>query len=146
MPIYSHLTIASLGLALSLGAGAALADVVAVVAVVSARSPLTSLSKTQISDIFLGKTGLLPDGELAVPIDQAEGSAVRDEFYARSSGKSAAQIKAHWSKIIFTGRGQPPKEVPNSMEVKKRVVENPHAIGYIESNMLDSSVRALPLQ
>lgn len=136
-PLLSRLVI---GLALSLDAGAAVADVVAVV---SARSPVTALSKNQVVDIFLGKTAVLPDGKQAVPIDQAEGSVARDEFYARFAGKSAAQIKAHWSKIIFTGRGQPPKEVSNSIEVKKRVVENPNAIGYIEQNMVDSTVRVL---
>ena len=126
------------GLALSLSASMAVADVVAVV---SAKSLVTTLSKAQVVDIFLGKTALLPDGESAVPIDQAEGSTVRDEFYARFAGKSAAQIKAHWSKIIFTGRGQPPKEVLNDSEVKKRVVENPNAIGYIEDSMVDASVK-----
>lgn len=112
-----------------------------VVAVVSAKSQVTNLNKDQVVNIFLGKTTLLPNGEQVVPIDQPEGSAARDEFYARFAGKSAAQIKAHWSKIIFTGRGQPPTEVSNSIEVKKRVAENLNAIGYIEESMVDGSVR-----
>lgn len=143
MPHRTRLGVAVLGLALSMGAGAAVADVVAVV---SARSPVTALSKDQVADIFLGKTALFPDGEQAVPIDQAEGSVARDEFYARFTGKSAAQIKAHWSKIIFTGRGQPPKEVPDGIEARKRVAENPNAIGYIEQNLVDGSVRVLVSQ
>jgi len=114
-----------------------------VVAVVSARSPVNVLSKDQIADIFLGKTVHFPDGERAVPIDQTEGSAARDEFYTRYAGKSAVQMKAHWSKIIFTGRGQPPKEVSTSLEVKKRLVEDPNAIGYIEKTLADGSVRLL---
>lgn len=142
MPIVKRLGFAVIGLSLSLGAGAAAADVVAVV---SAKSPLNALSKNQVADIFLGKTALLPDGVQAVPIDQAEGSAARDEFYVRFAGKSPAQLKAHWSKIIFTGRGQPPKEVLNSIEVKKRVAENPDAIGYIDQNLVDGSVRVLQL-
>ena len=52
------------------------------------------------------------------------------------AGKSPAQMKAYWSKIIFTGRGQPPKEVPNSAAVKKGIVENPAVIGYVELNMV----------
>ena len=125
---------------LSLGCSAAVSDVVAVV---SAKSNVTALSKNQIVDIFLGNTSLLPNGEKAIPIDQAEGSAARDEFYAKFTGKSAAQMKAHWSKIIFTGRGQPPKEAAFSSDAKKRIVDNPNAIGYLESNMVDSSVRVL---
>lgn len=129
-----------IGLALSLGSRVTAAEVVPVV---SANSTLTVLSKNQVVDIFLGKASRFPDGSRAVPIDQAEGSAARDGFYATYAGKSPAQIKAHWSKIIFTGRGQPPLAVANSAEVKKRIVENPSAIGYIEQNLVDGSVKVM---
>jgi len=130
----------SFGLALSLAAGAASADVVAVV---SANSTVMTLSKAQVTDIFLGRVSRFPDGSQAVPIDQAEGSAVRDQFYAKVAGKSPAQVKAFWSKIIFTGRGQPPKAVSNSIDVKKRIAENPAAIGYIEEQFVDDTVRVV---
>jgi ABC-type phosphate transport system substrate-binding protein len=129
-----------IGVALGLTSGAAMADVVVVV---SAKSPVAALSKTQVQDIFLGKTIRFPDGAPAVVIDQAEGSAIRDEFYNKVAGKSAAQIKAYWSKIIFTGRGQPPPSVPNSIEVLKRISANPAAIGYIDRYMINDSVRVV---
>jgi ABC-type phosphate transport system substrate-binding protein len=127
-------------LALSLGTAAAAADVVAVV---SSKSSVTALSKNHLADIFLGKASRFPNGEEAVPIDQVEGSAARDEFYTKVTGKSASQLKAHWAKIIFTGRGRPPREVPNSIEVKKEVVQNPSAIGYIERIHVDGNLRVL---
>ncbi|MEO8135313.1 MAG: phosphate ABC transporter substrate-binding protein [Betaproteobacteria bacterium] len=104
---------------------------------------MTTLSKNQIVDIFLGKSARFPDGSQAIPIDLAEGSPVRDEFYGAFAGKSTAQIKAHWSKIIFTGRGQPPREVPNSAEMKKLIAENPGVIGYIEQSQVDRSVKVV---
>ena len=128
------------GLVLGLGASVAAADVVAVV---SAKSPVAAMSKNQVADIFLGKISRFPDGSQAVPIDQAEGSAARDEFYLSFTGKSPSQLKAHWAKIIFTGRGQPPTEAANGAELKKRVVENPHAVGYIERNLVDDSVKVV---
>ena len=140
MLVVNRIGLGVIGLALSLSGGTTMADVVAVV---SSRSPLTELSKNQVVDIFLGRVSRFPDGEQALPIDQAEGSAARDEFYAKFAGKSAAQIKAHWAKIIFTGRGQPPEEVSNSIEVKKMVIKKPHAIGYIDKNMVDGSVKVL---
>jgi ABC-type phosphate transport system substrate-binding protein len=114
-----------------------------VVAVVSARSPITALSMSQVADIFSGRASRFPNGLQAFPVDQAEGSAVRDEFYSKVVGKTAAQIKAYWSRIIFTGRGQPPPAVSNNIELKKRISSNPAAIGYIERNMLDDSVRVV---
>jgi hypothetical protein len=59
------------------------------------------------------------------------------------AGKSAAQMKSHWSKIIFTGRGQPPKTVSSGVEVKKLIAANPQAIGYIERTAVDSSLKVL---
>jgi ABC-type phosphate transport system substrate-binding protein len=138
MPLINRIGSLLVGLALGLASAASSADVVAVV---SAKSPIVALSKAQVADIFLGKAIRFPDGTKAVPIDQAEGSAVRDEFYDKVAGKSAAQIKAYWSKIIFTGRGQPPPNVSNAIEMKKRLVENPAAIGYIDRDLVDESVR-----
>jgi ABC-type phosphate transport system substrate-binding protein len=129
-----------IGVALSLASAAAMADVVAVV---SAKSSITALSKSQLADIFLGKTNRFPDGTQAAPIDQAEGSAARDEFYDKIVGKTAAQIKAYWSKIIFTGRGQPPPTVSSPAEMKKRISDNPAAIGYLDRSMVDDSVRVV---
>ena len=117
-----------------------------VVAVVSAKSLITSLNAAQVADIFLGKTTRFPDGSAAVPIDQVEDSPVRDRFYAEYTGKSPAQVKAHWSKLIFTGRGQPPRQVANSAEAKRAIAEDPHAIAYIDNRLVDASVRVLAPQ
>jgi ABC-type phosphate transport system substrate-binding protein len=115
-----------------------------VVAVVSAKSPISALTANQVADIFLGKTAHFPDGTPAVPIDLSEDSSERDKFYTQFTGKSAAQVKAHWSKIIFTGRGQPPRQASSSAEARKIVAENPNAIGYIDNSAVDRSVRVLP--
>ena len=140
MTLINRLGLVGVGMALSLSAVPAVADVVAVV---SAKSAVTTLSRSQVADIFLGKTSRFPNNVQAVPIDQADGTAVRDEFYAKVTGKTAAQLRAYWSKVIFTGRGQPPLAVSNSTEVKKRLGENPAAIGYIEQSMVDGSVRVV---
>jgi ABC-type phosphate transport system substrate-binding protein len=135
-----YIVAGALAFGLGLGASPVIADVVAVV---SAKSPITALSKSQVTDIFLGKASRFPDGTQAVPIDQIEGTAVRDEFYTNFIGKTAAQMKAHWSKIIFTGRGQPPKVVSNSREIKQLLAQDPRAIGYIERSAVDGSVKVL---
>jgi ABC-type phosphate transport system substrate-binding protein len=124
--------------------GATAASSQEVVAVVSAKSPVTTLNASQVADIFLGKTSRFPDGTQAVPIDLGEDSPARDKFYAQFTGKSPAQVKAHWSKIIFTGRGQPPRQASSSSEAKKMIAENPNAIGYIDGSAVDGSVRVLP--
>jgi ABC-type phosphate transport system substrate-binding protein len=137
---FNRIGLILVGMALSLSAGGARADVVVVV---SAKSPVAALSKNQIVDIFLGKSNRFPDGRPVVPIDLVEGSAVRDEFYREFADKSPAQIKAYWSKIIFTGRGTPPLEVDNGLAMKKRIIAHPNDIGYIDRDMVDGSVKVL---
>jgi ABC-type phosphate transport system substrate-binding protein len=127
-----------IALACSVAGSAAMADVVAVVA---ARSPVTALTRNQVLDIFLGRVNRYPDGTNASPIDQAAGSTLRDEFYSKVAGQTSAQMLAYWSKIIFTGRGQPPPTVANDAEMKKRIRDNPAAIGYIDRAMVDESLR-----
>jgi ABC-type phosphate transport system substrate-binding protein len=125
---------------LRLATATAMADVVPIV---SAQSTVTTLSQNQLTDIFLGKVRRFPNGLPAVPIDLPEGSRLRDEFYGKFFGKTSAQIRAFWAKVIFTGRGQPPKEVPNGAAMKKLVVDNINAIGYLDRGMLDPSVKEL---
>lgn len=108
-----------------------------VVVVVGSGSSAGSLNKDQIADIFLGKSTSL------TPIDQPESSPLRDEFYTKVTGKSAAQAKSYWSKMAFTGKGTPPKEVANSAEVKKTLAGNPGLVGYIEKSAVDGSVKTL---
>ena len=140
MPDRKRIGSALIGVALSLPASVVAAREVVVV---SANNPLTALSKNEVVDIFLGRMTHFPDGRRAMPIDQAEGSPARDAFYLSFANKSPAQIKAYWSKIIFTGRGQPPRSVSNDAEVKKLIRAEQDDIGYIDESMVDSSVKVL---
>jgi hypothetical protein len=127
-----------IALALSLASHTITADVVAVV---SAKSAITTLSKSQLADIFLGRGSRFPNGARLVPVDQAEDAPARAEFYLKLADRSAPQMKAYWSRIIFTGRGQPPEEVHSGTDMKRRIAADPAAIGYIDESFVDDSVR-----
>lgn len=114
-----------------------------VAVVVGPKTNNLALTKEQASAIFLGKSASLPSGAPVVLFDLPESNPLRDEFYTKVTGKSAAQVKAHWAKMSFTGKGTPPKEVSNSGELKKTVAAIAGGIGYIEKNSLDDSVRSV---
>jgi ABC-type phosphate transport system substrate-binding protein len=128
-----------LALALPFGAGTALAQVALVV---SPSSSVVSADAKDLANLFLGKTGML-QGAAAVPVDQAESAAVREELYAKLAGKSPAQVKANWSRLAVSGRGLPPRQFDTSDDVKKYIAEHPNAIGYIETAAVDSSVKVV---
>jgi len=111
------------------------------VVIVSARSPVTALRPDQVAAIFLGQSVRFPDGAEAIPLDQRLGAPLRDEFYLRVTSKTPPLLKAWWSKMVFTGRGQPPAEVADSAAVRRRVADNPGLVGYIDRSALDASVR-----
>jgi ABC-type phosphate transport system substrate-binding protein len=117
-----------------------------VVVVVSADSPVIQIPGRHLTDLYLGRTTRFPNGEPAEPIDQGTTSDARAAFYQRYLGRSLAEIKAHWSRLIFTGRGRPPRDVPTGEDVRKLVAGNPRAVGYIERSLVDSSVRVVRVE
>lgn len=125
-----HKTIAAF--ALSLSGFAAWGQIVVI-----GNPAAAPLNKDQVSDLFLGKNQSL------TPIDQAEGAAIYADFYKKATGRDVAQVKATWSRLVFTGKGQAPKQVPDSAAVKKAVAADPKAVGYIEKSAVDASVKAL---
>lgn len=129
--------------ALLAAAGAAVAEVVVVV---SPHNPASALSRTEVSNIFLGKLRQFPDGRPASPVDQPEGSEVRTAFYREIGNRTPAEIKAYWSKMIFTGRGHPPPVAAGDERVKEIVAGQPGAIGYIGSASVDRRVKVLAVQ
>ena len=131
--------------ALLLACSAALAQADDLVVVVSARSPVESLRADQVAAIFLAQSPRFPNGAVATALDQPIGSAERDQFYLRVAGKTPALLKAYWSKMVFTGRGQPPRELAGSAAVRKAVADDPGLVGYIEREALDPSVRQVLL-
>ncbi len=97
----------------------------------------------QIANLFLGKVDALPGSAVLTPIDQNEGKPVRSLFYKAVANRDEAQVKAYWSRIMFTGRAQAPRALGSDAEVKRLVANTPGAIGYIDKAALDNSVKVL---
>lgn len=102
-----------------------------------------ALTQKNITKIFLGKAKKFPGGGTVLPVTQ---KGVRDEFNEKVLGKSSSQVKAHWSKLVFTGKGTPPQELGSDDEVKALVAKNPSVIGYIDAASVDDSVKAVLTQ
>jgi ABC-type phosphate transport system substrate-binding protein len=108
-----------------------------VVVVVNPKAAESSMSKDQVAQFFLGKSSAM------TPVDQPESAPIRGEFYKKVTDKDASQVKALWSKLVFTGKATMPKEAGDSAAVKKAVAADPKAIGYIEKSAVDASVKVI---
>jgi ABC-type phosphate transport system substrate-binding protein len=108
-----------------------------VVVVVNPKAAEASMTKDQVAQFFLGKSSAM------TPVDQPDSAPVRAEFYKKVTDKDASQVKALWSKLVFTGKATMPKEAGDSAAVKKAVAADPKAIGYIEKSAVDASVKVI---
>jgi ABC-type phosphate transport system substrate-binding protein len=102
-----------------------------------------SISADEAANIFLGKVNELPGGIRMVPIDQEDGQKAHAEFYNKVVKKDAAQLNAYWSRLIFTGNGEPPKKMADNGDVLALVAANPNIIGYVDASAVNSTVKVL---
>ncbi|WP_394130047.1 phosphate ABC transporter substrate-binding protein [Shewanella maritima] len=97
----------------------------------------SDISKSDAKKAFLGK------GSAFVVYEFDEGSALRSEFHSKVTGKSDSQLKAFWSKQVFTGKGNPPATVSDASAMKAAISSNPSAIGYMDEADVDGSVKVI---
>ncbi len=114
----------------------------AIAVIVHKNNQANSLSNRQLIDLYMGKLVAFPDGQPALPLDQPEDSALREEFYELLTGRSINQINAYWSRLRFSGLGAPPEQ-QDSTEVLKRVAEIDNAIGYVKLSDVTDKVKVI---
>ena len=103
----------------------------------------SEISDNDIKRMFLGKNKTFSNGESVKAINLKSGNAIRENFEKEVLGKSSSQVKAYWSKLIFSGKAKPLKEGASDSEVLSWVSSTPNAIGYIDASKVDDSVKVI---
>ncbi|MBS1158707.1 MAG: hypothetical protein H6R15_1126 [Proteobacteria bacterium] len=111
------------------------------VVVAGPKSGVERLTQKEVVYLFMGRWRQLPSGIPALPIDLAIDSPERAEFYRRLVNKEPAEIKAYWSRLVFSGGSLPPYTTEGREGLIRLVSNNPGAIGYLERNQVDSRLR-----
>lgn len=128
----------TLGLCLSVSTLAA-----AETAIIVNPANASTISDNDISRAFLGKLKKFSDGQSIEAVNTKANNTTRIAFEKTILKKSPAQVKAYWSKRLFTGKGKPLKELASDAAVLSHVAATPNAIGYIDAASVDSSVKVL---
>ncbi|GAB1259244.1 type 2 periplasmic-binding domain-containing protein [Aurantivibrio plasticivorans] len=110
--------------------------------IVSSDSPITAADVKALERVYLGKANQI-DGKDVEVINQGDGEAVTTEFNRVVLNKSNSQVKAYWSKLVFTGKGSPPNTVNNDAEVIAAVKADPRLVGYIDSAAVTPDVKVV---
>lgn len=116
---------------------------IADVAVVVHPTNDSTFNEGTIKKIFLGKTKSYTNGRSAILISPSNTDIAVEEFNSKVLGKSNSQVKAYWSKILFTGKGTPPQEMDSNGAVISSVASNPDAIGYVDASAVTSDVKVV---
>ncbi|HEX2060235.1 MAG TPA: hypothetical protein VHK90_05805, partial [Thermoanaerobaculia bacterium] len=99
--------------------------------IVHRANPVSSLSRSELSAIFMRRTRSWPGGAEIVPVEPFARSPLRERFSRAIHGKSVAFVIRYWQRVIFAGRGIPPQELPSDAAVLELVKNHRGAIGYI---------------
>lgn len=116
---------------------------IAEIAVIVHLDNVEKLDKGSIAKIYLGKVKRFSNGKTVLPLDQKSGSEIRVQFLDAVVGKTESQMKAYWSRLIFTGKGVPPQILENDAEVKNTVSRNQDSMGFIDAASVDTTVKVL---
>lgn len=112
------------------------------VVVVSANSNLDALTQDEVRQIFNGQTRRV-SGVSVKPLDLPSRGADRNDFYQQVLGKSAEQMKSYWARMIFTGRGMPPREVSSDQEMIMLVGSNRNFVGYLDASRVTPDLKVV---
>jgi len=113
--------------------------------VVNPANPVSSLPKSEVSDLFLRKRTRWEHGLAVVPVDQSEVAPVRHAFSKEVHGKSLGGVRVYWQQRIFSGRDLPPTVMSSDQEVLAYVRTNPGAVGYVSAAASVENVRVLKI-
>lgn len=117
--------------------GCAQADLVIVT---HPNTAVTSITSSQLERLYFGMSSRLPDGALATVFD-SDGES-KNLFYSKILKKTPEQVSKYWTRMLFTGKAQPPRTV-RSDEMKAALLQKPGSIGYIDSSKLDARLKVI---
>ena len=101
----------------------------------------SSLSKDDISNIYLGKKSTWSNGKrIWFAVVKGE---THDAFLKDYVGKTESQFNTFWKKQVFTGKGKPPKQFDSDRAIVEFVAQTTGAIGYVSAGADVSKVKTI---
>ncbi|HEU4886659.1 MAG TPA: phosphate ABC transporter substrate-binding protein [Thermoanaerobaculia bacterium] len=134
-------------LVLLLMAGVVVAEELPFRVVVHASNPVVSMTRAELSAIYMRRTRSWPDGTEILPIQQPAASRLHEPFSRAVHGKSGAYVTRYWQRLIFSGRAVPPRELRSDAAVLDFVRRNAGAVGYVDARTpLSDGVKAIAVR
>ena len=104
--------------------------------------PSDSLDRNTLLDYYTGDLRSWSNNEPVVVLDLSEDREIRSAFY-QFLGKTSSRMRSIWMRRKLSGEGDPPEAVPSEHDMIARVAGTPGAIGFVEAEYVDDSVKIL---
>lgn len=114
-----------------------------VVVIVHPSVAVNTLSADELMHIFMTKTKTFPNQQPVEPVIPREEQESRQRFERVIFQRNPIQVRAYWTRLLFTGRGALPQVLDSDVDIKKKVAAQPQMIGYIDKTALDDSVKVV---
>ncbi len=105
--------------------------------------PAQTVTKAELSQLFLKRKGTWAAGQQVRPVDQVDRSPTRRSFSQFVHNKPTESIKSFWQQQIFSGRAVPPPEKASDEEVLAFVRSTPGAVGYVSKGAPVAGVKVM---
>ena len=93
--------------------------------------PLKEINKSEVLEIFLGKTTTIGTQKVKIELATLREGPVHESFVKNYIKKTISQFKNFWKKRVFSGKAKMPKSFKTEKELVKYVSQTRGAIGYI---------------
>jgi ABC-type phosphate transport system substrate-binding protein len=115
----------------------------AIAVIVNKAATVTKVTRDELRPIFQTKKDTFPDGTPARPFNLPESIGVRQGFDAAVLGLDPDRVARFWIDRKIRGGERPPQTAPSAAVMLKVVSKTPGAVGYIEANAVDASVKVI---
>lgn len=115
-----------------------------IVVIVNPQNPLTILEEEEVRRIYLGRTRMFPGSSQGIEtLDLPETAERFAAFYQSLTHLTPAKLKRQRASYLFSGKGRLPLVLPDESAVKQHVASTPSAIGYVQADQVDASVKVV---
>lgn len=111
--------------------------------IVNKNSQISQLNKTQVQQIFLKKSIIIQNEKPVVAAMCNKCDIVSFGFNRNVLGKDSLQLRAYWTRRLFTEGTPPPLEFQSDEDVLEFIEKNENSIGIIERNKVKGSVKVV---
>lgn len=99
------------------------------IAIVTNSQDISKMDKNEVKRLFLAKTNRVDN--IYVNLLELKNTHYKEEFYKVLTNKNTTQLRSYWTRLIFAGKGKPPKQIDSAENLIKYFQSSEVVITYL---------------